>query len=823
TQIQALISGAVADTNAAFGRSGISTSIILVHTAEVSYAETGDADIDGPRLVDPNDGYLDDVHALRDEYGADCVSLWVDQLNSGGIGYFPHPSLTGVGASGFSMLRLSNATTLTLAHELGHNLFCAHDRSDAPDAPWADYSYGYVETGGNWQTIMAVTGATYIPYFANPNVSWPGPVPPPPGPTGVAEGSPNPSDIARTINETSYYVANFRPRRILGLPSVLHVDSTAMPGGDGASWATAMSDLGDAVCAAAGSNGAVTQIWVRAGTYTPDRESGDRALSFHLVDGVEILGGFAGGETAADQRDPQLNTTILSGEIGAAGLTDNSYHVVDGAARAASAVLDGFTIRDGYADADPNDGGAGVRVFGVGAPTIRDCRIVDNAGNRGGGVYCAFGASPRFENCRIQLNSALLTTWPAGGGGAHCYVNAHPTFSACEFSANTAELGAGVAMLFGCAPEFADCEFLQNDGGVDGSGGGLYAYGDCDATLTRCVFQNNNAHYGMGIALFFDCDPTVTDCDFVDHNRPTDAEGGGMYVYSTCSPVIEGCLFADNHTLSGGGIVCLFGGAPRLAGCVFRGNVADGDSGAASFYSETQPLVVSCLFSGNSAPFGGAISTWFDTTARITNCSLVSNVATNSGAGIYGYEADPLIENSILWGNHVGVAVDEAAQVSGFNTTPIVNASTVQGWSGALGGVANSGADPVLRDADGVDNIAGTPDDDARLSVGSPAIDTGDDALVPVGAVVDLLGRPRTLGAHVDRGAFEFGVSVGDLDQDGRFGAAELGALAVCMGGPDRSPVAAPPYSLAECLAAFDLDSDGDIDARDVAGLQRLP
>ena len=147
---------AVADTNAAFTRSLINTQVNLVHIEEVSYAETGQWQVDGPRLVDPNDGYVDGVHPLRDEYGADCVSLWVNTLDVGGIGYFPDSSLEGVGASGFSMLRLDNAALLTLAHELGHNLWCTHDRPHTTDVPFADYSYGYVEPGGAWETIMAV-------------------------------------------------------------------------------------------------------------------------------------------------------------------------------------------------------------------------------------------------------------------------------------------------------------------------------------------------------------------------------------------------------------------------------------------------------------------------------------------------------------------------------------------------------------------------------------------------------------------------------------------------------------------------------------------
>ncbi|MBI4582320.1 MAG: hypothetical protein HY718_21680, partial [Planctomycetes bacterium] len=249
--MNARINLAVADTNDAFVRSLINTSVRLVHTQQVLYTESGDADIDAPRLVNPSDGYLDDVHPLRDQYGADCVSLWVKTFSAGGIGYFPHPSWTGVGASGFTIVRQDTAGGLVLAHELGHNLWCAHDRANAPDPPFAEYSYGYREPGGAWHDIMAYPPGFLIPYFANPDVNYPGPINP--GPTGVPVGDPLPCDIALTSNETRSCVAILRSPGGAGRPAVLHGRSSAPSGGDGLSWATAFNDIQRALCRAGGS------------------------------------------------------------------------------------------------------------------------------------------------------------------------------------------------------------------------------------------------------------------------------------------------------------------------------------------------------------------------------------------------------------------------------------------------------------------------------------------------------------------------------------------------------------------------------------------
>ena len=77
---------------------------------------------------------------------------------------------------------------------------------------------------------------------------------------------------------------------------------------------------------------------------------------------MAVYGGFAGTETARDQRNPAANVTILSGDIDnndsqtpiitdlttVTGNTTNSYHVVTGGATGAT--LDGFTITAGNAN-----------------------------------------------------------------------------------------------------------------------------------------------------------------------------------------------------------------------------------------------------------------------------------------------------------------------------------------------------------------------------------------------------------------------------------------------------------------------------------------
>jgi hypothetical protein len=75
--------------------------------------------------------------------------------------------------------------------------------------------------------------------------------------------------------------------------------------------------------------------------------------------------------------------------------------------------------------------------------------------------------------------------------------------------------------------------------------------------------------------------------------------------------------------------------------------------------------------------------------------------------------------------------------------------------------------DPQFVDADGADNIAGTPDDNLRLGFDSPAIDKGTDSGCPTTDLDNLLRPADGDGngiATCDMGAFEAGTMICDED-----------------------------------------------------------
>lgn len=201
-QILALAQNSIDVTNEAYDNSQISPlELNLVHTEEVNYNESGSASTDITRLQGTSDGFMDNVHALRDTYAADLVALLVNDFNACGVGYLApfNESL------GFTVTDTGCAVgNLSFPHEIGHNMGCAHDRDNAGGSTFS-YAYGHRWTstnGGRYRSIMAYSqgGDTRVRHFSNPGVNY----------IGTATGVNNSEDNGRCHEETKFSVSNFR-------------------------------------------------------------------------------------------------------------------------------------------------------------------------------------------------------------------------------------------------------------------------------------------------------------------------------------------------------------------------------------------------------------------------------------------------------------------------------------------------------------------------------------------------------------------------------------------------------------------------------------
>jgi hypothetical protein len=208
--IEAKIMQAVADANSGMINSLVPVNYSLVHMAEVNYVETGSMSAALMALQRTADGIVDEVHALRDQYGADVVVMINEDTSAAGISYlmsFPSPTFA---SNAFAVVYSGALAGLSLSHELGHIFGVHHNRENASGTPAYPYGYGWRSCTGTtlFRTIMSYScgSAPRVNYFSNPNLSFGG------IPMGVdPDVDPaNGADNARAITQTAAIVAAFR-------------------------------------------------------------------------------------------------------------------------------------------------------------------------------------------------------------------------------------------------------------------------------------------------------------------------------------------------------------------------------------------------------------------------------------------------------------------------------------------------------------------------------------------------------------------------------------------------------------------------------------
>lgn len=207
--MQALLSLAIDEANAAFAQSGVGLTIRSACRTRVDYVESGDLARDLDRLGKSGDGALDEVHGLRDAYAGDAVCLITESEDSNlyaGMAQQLRSTDAAALARGFLVcLRPYLVGNYTLPHELGHTLGCNHDRDNSGGSGLHSWSYGnrFTVEGQLYRTIMAYRPGIQVPYFSSPEAFFRGIA------TGVAAGA-GAADNVRTLNLTRSLLAGVR-------------------------------------------------------------------------------------------------------------------------------------------------------------------------------------------------------------------------------------------------------------------------------------------------------------------------------------------------------------------------------------------------------------------------------------------------------------------------------------------------------------------------------------------------------------------------------------------------------------------------------------
>ena len=297
---------------------------------------------------------------------------------------------------------------------------------------------------------------------------------------------------------------------------------------DGSSWDLAKRTVQAGVDAASNMGG---EIWVKHGVYLGQ-------ITLHPY--ASLYGGFSGNETDREQRDWNLNVTILNGGYGDT-ITANtvSYGAVG--------AIDGFTITH-----DDATYGAGIVLAGS-DPIIANNKITNNT--RGG--LRISRSSPIVMNNLIAHNSksgltlshaaplihdnAIIGNSSMYGGGLYLD-HSNPIVLGNVISDNLAQYnGGGIHMTYSSAMILNNT--IAGNSAQEFSGGGMCLEYSSDSIVANNVISGNSARGGGGMLIDYSSTRLVNNT--ITDNYAT--LGGGMYLHSS-SPTIANTIIARNSS-----------------------------------------------------------------------------------------------------------------------------------------------------------------------------------------------------------------------------------------------------------------------------------
>ncbi len=300
-----------------------------------------------------------------------------------------------------------------------------------------------------------------------------------------------------------------------------------------ATWATAATNIQDAVVAAVAGD----EIVVTNGTYAGGSRVEQGVSNRVVVDKPLVLSSVNG---------PDVTVIDGSGTVRCVYLTNDAEMV-------------GFTLTNGVAQ---HNNGGGLYCEST-STVVSNCVLTSNSANSGGGAY-----GGTLKKCVFTGNTVLAywvpNPWPLPifryfpgfGGGAY-----GSALNDCTLTSNSAsDLGGGV---YGCT--LNNCALTGNAASgsplaPSGHGGGAYG-----GTLNNCVLSGNSAINGSGGGTCGDyyrsC--TLNNCTLAGNS--SDGYGGGA---SDCT--LNNCTVVGNLALDSGGGVA----SSTLANCIVAYNAS---------------------------------------------------------------------------------------------------------------------------------------------------------------------------------------------------------------------------------------------------------
>ncbi len=408
-----------------------------------------------------------------------------------------------------------------------------------------------------------------------------------------------------------------------------------------------------------------------------------------------------------------------------------------------SPILKNLIISNNSSD---EEGGGICLAYGA-SPMIVQCSLsVNLAIGNGGAVYVMDGSSAIFQNNQISGNSG------SSGGGIYC-ASSMVNISGGQIYNNTANglYGSGGGISCGGSPVITGINIYNNSSNV--YGGGISCNYQSNPAVTNVILTGNSALHGGALSCLYSSSPLLSNVDMI--NNTAGSDGGALFCWDNSNPVLNNILIDGNHAnREGGGIFCE-DSDPVLEVVTISDNVASNPyennrGGGICIMDDSSPVLINVLINGNSADWGGGIIFLYNTgTPQLDNLTIVENSAINSGGGIACDWGNPLISNSIFWGNS---ANNEGNQVylHVTNADPFISWSDVQGGSNAFGGAGaglNYDANRYQNNIDLSPLFVDSANADYHLRSCSPCVDSGD-------PVSSFSNEPIPNGGRINMGAY---------------------------------------------------------------------
>jgi peptidyl-Asp metalloendopeptidase len=147
------------------------------------------------RLVRKKDGYIDNIHEIRDSLEADIVVL-ISPLTNATI----NGSILATESTAFVIVAWEDfeAPIYGLAHEMAHLFGAMHPGATGPVSE--QFPQGFPWGSDSIKTVLDWNSGNTIPYFSSPDIQY----------QGVSIGETGKKDISSVIRSTAVYISNFR-------------------------------------------------------------------------------------------------------------------------------------------------------------------------------------------------------------------------------------------------------------------------------------------------------------------------------------------------------------------------------------------------------------------------------------------------------------------------------------------------------------------------------------------------------------------------------------------------------------------------------------